>query len=635
MKQKLPYGTWASPISAEMVASASRRFGQVQVDMGHVYWVETRPEEGGRSVLVCCDMENNVWDVVPSDFNVRSRVHEYGGMAYVVQNGVVHCSNGADGRVYRLEKDAQPIPVTPEGQARYADFSISPDGKAIFCVRERHDVGDEPINDVVCLKGGCVGVLASGNDFYAAPRISKDGCRLAFLTWHHPNMPWDGTELWVADWTNGQIENEQQITGGADDAIFQPSWGQDGRLYFVSDRTGWWNLYAWEAGTITPLWEKEADFGLPLWVLGMATYAEVQNGHWVCSYILEGMATLEMLSLPQGITSAFDLPFSEYSSVAAQGHIVAFVAGHWNKTPAVIRLNTLTGQYDVVRKNEQWVEGVALSCPQTMRYPSLDGCLVHAFYYPPHHETTEGNASEKPPLLVKSHGGPTGATTQTLDLNVQYWTSRGFSVLDVNYRGSTGYGRAYRRALDGQWGVFDVQDCVAGAQYLANDGRVDASRLLIRGGSAGGLTTLCALALYDVFHGGASYYGVSDLASLAKITHKFESQYLNRLMGQENFETRLRERSPLYAANQISAPVIFFQGTEDPVVPPVQTQTMVDALTLGGVPVACVMFEGEMHGFRKAENMIYALKAEYAFYASILELECQEDLIEIRIENGS
>jgi len=633
MKQTLPYGTWASPVSAEMVASASRRFGQVQVDLGNIYWVEARPEDGGRSVLMCCDGENNVWDVVPADFNVRSRVHEYGGMAYVVQNGVVYCSSGNDGRVYRLEKDAQPIPITPEGNARYADFSISPDGQTIYCVRERHGVGDEPLNDVVCLRDGRVDVLATGNDFYAAPRVSKDGRRLAFLTWHHPNMPWDGTELWVADCKDGQIFNQQQVTGGPDDAIFQPSWGQDGCLYFVSDRTGWWNLYCWNEREITPLWEKEADFGLPLWILGMSTYAEAQDGLWVCSYILEGLAKLEMLNVSQGHTQVLDLPFSEYSSMAAQGNIAAFVAGHWNKTPAVIRLNTLTGQYDVVRESEQQIDDGVLSRPQAIIYPSLDGNLVHAFYYPPHHETVEGETSEKPPLLVKGHGGPTGASTQTLDLSIQYWTSRGFAVLDVNYRGSTGYGRAYRRALDGQWGVFDVQDCVAGAQYLANEGLVDASRLLIRGGSAGGLTTLCALAFYDVFHGGASYYGVSDLASLAKMTHKFESQYLNRLIGQENLEIAFRERSPLYAADQISSPVIFFQGTEDPVVPPEQTQTMVDALKKGGVPVTCVMFEGEMHGFRKAENMIYALKAEYAFYASIFAIDCQEDLMEIGIDN--
>jgi dipeptidyl aminopeptidase/acylaminoacyl peptidase len=633
MKQKLPYGTWASPISAGMVASASRRFGQVQIDLGNIYWVESRPEEGGRSVLMCCDEANCVRDVVPADFTVRSRVHEYGGVAYGVQNGVVYCSNGDDGRVYRLETDVQPIPITPEEDARYADFSISPDGKIIYCVRERHGMGKEPINEVVCFIDGRVEVLATGNDFYAAPRVSKDGHRLAFLTWNHPNMPWDGTALWVADCQNGEIIHLQQVTGGEEDAIFQPIWGNDDCLYFVSDRTGWWNLYRWDNGDIIPLWEKEADFGLPLWVLGMSTYAEMEDGQWVCAYVLEGMAKLEMLTVPEGHTRSLDLPFSEYVSIAAQGNMAACVAGHWNKTPSVIRLNTLTGHYDVIRENEQLVDEVALSCPQTISYSSLDGARVHAFYYPPHHETTEGNALERPPLLVKSHGGPTGASTPTLDLSIQYWASRGFAVLDVNYRGSTGYGRAYRRALDGQWGVFDVQDCVAGAQYLASDGQVDGARLLIRGGSAGGLTTLCALAFYDVFHGGASYYGVSDLASLAKITHKFESQYLNRLIGQEKFETLLQERSPLYVADRISAPVIFFQGTEDPVVPPAQTQTMVDALKLGGVPVACVMFEGEMHGFRKAENMIYALKAEYAFYASVFALDCQEDLVAIGIEN--
>jgi dipeptidyl aminopeptidase/acylaminoacyl peptidase len=581
MKQTLPYGTWPSPISAERVASASRRFGQVQVDQGCVYWVESRPEEGGRSVLVTCDDDGVVSDVVPKDFSVRSRVHEYGGVAYVVQNGVVFCSNGDDGRVYRMTQDAEPLPITPDNSARYADFSIASDGQTIFCVREQHNSDTEPTNDMVCLKDDQVVVVVEGHDFYAAPRISSDGRKLAWLSWDHPNMPWDGTELWVADWCDGKIENATCVAGGVDEAVFQPTWGQDGHLYYVSDVSGWWNLYSWDGCKHTHLWQKEAEFGLPLWSLGMTTYVETQAGHWVCSYIENGNAELGTLDVPAQKTSSIDVPFSDYSAMAAEGNTVAFIGGGWDKALAVVRFDRLRSQYQVIRENDPDIDKDGLSCPEA----------------------------------------------------IQYWTSRGFAVLDVNYRGSTGFGRVYRRALDGQWGVYDVQDCVAGAQYLANTERADDARLLIRGGSAGGLTTLGALAFYDVFKAGASYYGVSDLASLAQITHKFESQYLNRLIGGEDLEVTFKERSPLYAADQISAPVIFFQGKEDPVVPPIQTQSMADALSKNHIPVACVMFEGEMHGFRRAENIISSLNMEYAFYATIFELDCQDDLSEINIDH--
>lgn len=633
MTQKLPYGVWPSPISAERVASASRRFGQVQVDNGCVYWVESRPKEGGRSVLMRCDGHGHIQDWVPEGFGVRSRVHEYGGVSYGVQGDMVYCSGSEDGRIYRILGGAAPEAVTPDEDARYADFAISADGQTLFCVRERHLGAGEPINDVVCVRDGQVVVLAQGNDFYAAPRLSANGRSLAWLTWSHPNMPWDGTQLWVATWDGNKASHARCICGGDDEAIFQPTWGQDDHLYFVSDRTGWWNLYCWDGDNAVLLWEKQAEFGLPLWSLGMSTFAETDKNEWVCSYIEAGEAQLGILNALTRATRLIDLPFSDYSGIAAQDNLVAFVAGAWDKTPAVVRLDIKSGQYDVIRENEQSIDAKNLSRPQAIVYPSLDQEPVHAWYYSPQGDGVSGMDLEKPPLLVKSHGGPTGASSSTLDLGIQYWTSRGFAVLDVNYRGSTGYGRAYRRALDGKWGVFDVQDCVAGAQYLVDCGWVDADRLLIRGGSAGGLTTLGALAFYDVFKGGASYYGVSDLSSLAKVTHKFESQYLNRLMGGDDIERTFRERSPLFAADQISAPVIFLQGTDDPVVPPSQTESMVDALRQNGVPVACVMFDGEMHGFRKGENIIRALQSEHAFYGAIFELDTKEKLSEIKIEN--
>lgn len=632
MKEKLPYGTWPSPLSAQKVAAGARRFGQVQLDQGFVYWVESRPEEGGRSVLVRCGIDGKLEDCVPEDFTVRTRVHEYGGVAYVVKNGLIHCSRGEDGRVYRFRCNESPEPLTPDNGSRYADFCVSEDGETVFCVREVPQKNGEPKNDVVCLSDGQLLICAEGNDFYAYPRISNTGDKLSWITWCHPNMPWDGTELWVSNWDGNQVERAQCIAGGAEISIFQPTWGEDGELFYVSDETGWWNLHCWDGHQAMHICKKDAEFGLPLWVLGMSTYALLDSNQLLCSYIEKSTGFLARFARNDSEVNEINLPFSEYSSIASDGHTAAFVAGSWDQSSAVIRLNLEDGSYDIIRQNESHIAQESISKPQTIMYPSLDGEMVHAFYYPPHHDQVEG-IDENPPLWVKSHGGPTGSTSSTLDLSIQYWTSRGFAVLDVDYRGSTGYGRAYRNALDGQWGVRDVEDCVAGAQFLGREGLVDVARVVIRGGSAGGLTTLGALAFYDTFRAGASYYGVSDLSSLAKITHKFESQYLNRLIGGDEIERVYRERSPLYAADKISVPVIFFQGTEDPVVPPVQTETMANALRANGVPVACVMFEGEMHGFRKAENIIAALQSEYAFYATIFGLDCSEKLTEISIDN--
>lgn len=630
-KETRSYGTWPSPISAEMVAKGAKRFSQVQIHGGTIYWVETRPDEGGRSVLTKALPGGNVEDVIPSGYNVRSRVHEYGGLAYAIYQDHVYFSNANDGCVYGIVGDQEPMAITPQNGNRYADFDVSKNGREIFCVREQHTDG-EPVNDVVCLTDGNVMDVASGHDFFAYPRISPNGKQLAWISWDHPNMPWDGTQLWVGDWVGSCVENVTCIAGGRDQSISQPTWGSDGKLHFVSDEMGWWNPYVWDGTEKRCILRKNSEFGLPLWSLGVTTFAELEAGAWVYAFYQDGFGHLGLKLGENEDLATLDLPFTDFTSVGAEGHEVAFVGGAWDQAAAVVVWNCQTGIHRIVRENEIDIAPTHFSQPKAISYGVDSGEKVHAFYYPPQNPDFAGGETERPPLIVKSHGGPTGSSSGTLDLGIQFWTSRGFAVLDVNYRGSTGFGRDYRCALYGEWGVMDVVDCVAGAEFLVKKGKVDADRLLIRGGSAGGLTTLCALAFHDVFCGGASYYGVSDLASLAEITHKFESRYLDNLLGTGDITETMKSRSPLFAADHIGVPVIFFQGSDDPVVPPQQTDTMVQALKDNGIPVCSVQFEGEMHGFRKAENIIRSLKDEYTFYVHILDLKGAQDLTDISIE---
>jgi dipeptidyl aminopeptidase/acylaminoacyl peptidase len=637
-----PYGAWKSPISSASVVERAIGFGQVAVDADTVYWSESRPHEGGRSVIVSRSADGTVSDLTPTPFNARTRVHEYGGGAFVVGDGRVVFSNFADQRLYRLDPGGEPRPITADGPWRYADAVVDGGRDRLICVREDHGDGTaEPVNEIVAVgldgrdEGGRV--LVSGADFYASPRLSPDGRQLAWLAWNHPNMPWDGCELWLAEMGNdGALGDARCIAGGVDESIFQPEWSPDGVLHFVSDRSGWWNLCRWQDGAAEALCPMEAEFGKPQWAFGMSTYNFETATRLVCAYTREGRWHLARLDRSSGKLEPRDAPaYSSLDGVRVGDGKAYFVAATPSEPAALIELDLETGESTVLHRSaEVAVDAGYLSTPEAVEFPTDGGLTAHAYYYPPCNRDFAAPEGEKPPLLVKSHGGPTGATADGLRLAVQYWTSRGFAVLDVNYGGSTGYGRAYRARLDGQWGVVDLDDCVNGARFLVARGDVDPERLAISGGSAGGYTTLCALAFRDTFKAGASHYGIGDLEALARDTHKFESRYLDQMIGPYPARADLyRERSPIYHTEGLSCPVIFFQGLDDKVVPPAQAEAMVAALREKGLPVAYVPFEGEQHGFRQAANIRRALDGEFCFYGRIFGFIPADDIDPVPIEN--
>jgi len=638
--QVAPYGSWKSPITSDLIVKGSIGVGQVALDGDDVYWVEMRPSEGGRSVIVRRTPDGRTTDVNPKPFNARTRVHEYGGGDYLVADATVYFSNFDDQRLYKQSIDSQPEPLTPAVEMRYADPIIDRRRGCLISVREDHTEAGEAVNTLVSIKledGSQQRVLAKGNDFYSSPRLSPDGSRLAWLTWNHPNMPWDGTELWVGEFAgDGSLKGERLVAGGVDESIFQPEWSPDGVLYFVSDRSGWWNLYREkEQGSVEPLHEMQAEFGGPQWGFGMSMYAFESSERIICAYIEKGNSRLARLEIDTGRFEKIEIPYTDITYLHASSGRAAFRGGSPTDAASIVRLDLGTGKVEILRRsNDLKIDAGYFSTPQAIEFPTEDGKTAHAFYYPPRNRDYVAPEGELPPLLVKSHGGPTSAATTTLALGIQYWTSRGIGVLDVNYGGSTGYGREYRRRLNDRWGIVDVDDCANGARYMVERELADGLRLMITGGSAGGYTTLCALTFRDRFKAGASHYGVSDCEALAKETHKFESRYLDRLIGPYPERADLyRERSPVHHVDRLSCPVIFFQGLEDKVVLPNQAEMMVDALRAKGLPVAYVPFEGEQHGFRRAENIKRALDGEIYFYSCIFGFDLADEVEPVPIEN--
>lgn len=622
-----PYGSWRSPITTDILLASAVSLDQAALDGETVYWTESRPQEDGRNVLARWTAVEGRVDLTPAPFNARTRVHEYGGGSFSVRSGEIIFANFADQRLYRQTAETDPEPVTPAAAVRFADGVWLPGEGAgqrrFICIREDHRQPGEAVNAVVslALDGQDLGeVLAAGNDFYSTPRVSPDGTRLAWLTWNHPNMPWDGAELWVADLTPaGGATKARLVAGGPAESIFQPEWSPDGTLHFVSDRSGWWNLYCWRDGAAQPLCPDEAEYGAPQWRFNMRAYAFIAPTTILCTRIANGVMTLGRLDTVNGDFTPLDLPFTAFSNLHATPECALFVAGSPTQAPAVVRLDLATDRFEILRRSSDvTVDPGYISAPETLEFPTENGRTAHAIYYPPQNQDFRAPATEKPPLLVLSHGGPTSMTTTTFDLSKQYWTSRGFGVLDVNYGGSTGYGRAYRERLNGQWGIVDVADCLNGARYLVERGLADGARLAIRGGSAGGYTTLCALTFHDLFSAGASYYGVSDAEALAQETHKFESRYLDNLIGPYPEQRDLYiARSPIHHTDRLNCPLILFQGLEDAVVPPNQAERMYEAAKAKGLPVAYLAFEGEQHGFRRAENIRRALEAELYFYGKL------------------
>ena len=634
-KKTAPYGSWKSPITSDLIVAQSITLSEVRLDGGQVYWLEGRPLEQGRYVVVR-EVDDGPTDVTPPPFNARSRVHEYGGGSWTVRNGTLYFSNLVDGCLYRQVPGAfEPQALTPkppsrERQWRFADGVIDPNSNRWIGIREDHTVDGEPVNAVVAVDlsdaGAPVRVLASGHDFYASPRLSPDGRRLAWLAWDHPNMPWSGTRLYLGTVAqDGTISEPEPIAGEATESIFQPEWSPDGtQIVFVSDRSGWWNLYSLALTTrvTRALAPMAAEFGLPQWLFGASTYAFAGPERIICSYSQGGLGYLATLDLANETLTPIDIPFTEFGSLHAESDRAVFRAGAPDHPASIVALDLASGRHSVLKRATDVLDRSDLHLADylthvvSVEFPTTGGETAFGLFYPPHNPDYVPEAEERPPLLVKCHGGPTSAASSALDLGIQYWTSRGIAVLDVNHRGSTGFGRAYRDRLQLNWGVVDVDDCVAGARFLDVQGRIDGKRCVISGGSAGGYTTLAALTFRDFFQGGASYYGVSDIAALARDTHKFESRYLDWLIGRyPQEEARYRERSPLYHADRLAKPVIFFQGDEDAVVPPNQAEVMVDALRRKGNSVGYFLFSGEQHGFRKADNIRRCLDAELAFYA--------------------
>jgi dipeptidyl aminopeptidase/acylaminoacyl peptidase len=660
MPDILPYGSWPTPITSEVVVARAVRLAEVRVDGEDVIWSEVRPAEGGRTALVRRSGDGHLQELLATDENARTAVHEYGGGAWWADDGIVWFANWSDQRLYRRDARARrsealsPPPEISRGD-RYADGVLTPDRQSIVCVREHHPPGGRGAIDVrnelvklAAHEPSTPEVIVSGPDFVSNPRFSPDGAKLSWLEWDHPNMPWDGTRLIVQDVRSGE---RQQVAGGGWESITQPQWQADGALTFVSDRNGWWNLYRWTAvgdgfdrGAVEPLVAIEAEIGVPQWIFGISRYAVLSDGRVVFARLREGLDGMAV-RLTDGTVAELELPFSLVSSlVRYDDSSVALIGASAQAEPAVIRLTLGEGEtierVETLREprdlRELGVDPDYISLPEPIEFPSANGRTSHGLLYRPRNPRFSGPEDELPPLLVHVHGGPTGAASPALNLDIQHLTSRGFAVIDMNYGGSVGFGRDYRELLNGSWGIVDVEDCIAAATHLVERGEVDPARLCISGGSAGGYTTLACLARSETpFGAGGDYFGVADLEALAQETHKFESRYLDRLVGAYPEQREIYvERSPIHHVEEFSRPLIVLQGLEDEVVPPNQATMIVEALRAKGVPVAYVPLEGEQHGFRRAANIRLALDAELSFYAQIFgfELPPEEGIEPVRIE---
>ncbi|HEY1753144.1 MAG TPA: prolyl oligopeptidase family serine peptidase [Caulobacteraceae bacterium] len=636
MAEQRPYGAWASPVTAQSLAEGAIGMSDLRVAAGVPYWLESRPAEGGRLVVMTL-AGGEARQLTGEGFNARTRVHEYGGASYAVAAGGVWFSHFRDQKLYRQAGEAAPQPMTPDGY-RYADAVPAPGG-GLIAVREDHTDPAKVRNAVVRLSGepGDAGaVLYGDSDFVAYPRVSADGARLAWIAWDFPAMPWDATRLYVADLTPAGLANRREVAGGDAVSVLEPQWGEDGALTWISDESGWWNLYDDRGGARRPILPREAEFAGPLWTLGQANYALMGAGKIVAAARKAGGEGLLLIDAAAGTAQTIAVPFASVSGIQRlDATRIAAIAHSATETSALVIVDVATGACEVVRRpSPASLAEPLVSRAEPISFPSAGGRTAHALFYPPQNPGFAAPAGEAPPLIVQAHGGPTAGASGAFSLGVQYWTTRGFALVDVDYGGSSGYGRAYRQLLDGQWGVVDVEDVIAAARHLAGAGRVDPKRIAIHGGSAGGFTVLAALSQSDVFAAGGDFYGVADLEALARDTHKFESRYLDGLIGPwPAAKATYDARSPINRLDGFTAPLLILQGAEDPIVPPNQAYMIRDALKAKGAPVAMIEFPGEGHGFRRAENIIRAKEAELYFYGRVFGFEPADKIEPVEIEN--
>ncbi|MCZ6827411.1 MAG: S9 family peptidase [Gammaproteobacteria bacterium] len=631
-----PYGSWSSSLSLDHMVEDVVRLAEPAVDGSAVYWIETRPSEKGRSVLVTCAPGQEQSDVTPADYSVRSRAHEYGGGSYLARGDRVWFVNDDDQCIYTQTLPAgSPERLTATGAMRFADMELDRARNRLLTICEDHGKEGNPENFIagVDLDSGEISAVVSGADFYSNPRLSPDGSRLSWLSWNHPNLPWDTTELWLATVApDGEISEQRCVSLGKDESVFQPQWSPDGDLFFVSDRSGWWNLFRFRDDATEVVIPEQAECGVPQWVFGMSTYAFPDSDHVVIATTRDGSWQLSRFGLATGRREALASDWTSIEGVAADDGCILILAGGGARALSVVSIDPQGAETVLKSAIDGVLDQSTISKPQAITYATSDGDQAHGFFYPPSNPVYRGPNKEKPPLLMICHGGPTSATATTLRLDIQFWTSRGFAVFDVNYRGSTGYGRGYRQKLYGTWGLADVDDCIHGARYLARQGLVDSKRMAIRGGSAGGYTVLNALTCHDEFSAGSSFFGIGDLESMFETTHKFEACYDHWLIGpKESRKSIAEQRSPINSADRIKCPVIFFQGLDDKVVPPDQSESMVQALKDNKVPVAYLEFEGEGHGFRQSQNIRRSYEAELYFFGKVMGFEPADKLDAVEI----
>ncbi len=647
-KQFAPCGSWKSPIQSEHVAACGSGWGgmlrEIQVHGKDVFWIVPKPQDGGRNTVIRRGEDGSLAEIIPAGYSARSRVHEYGGGDFCVYADTLFFSNEADQRLYRLAANAAPAPLTPAPSAgqswRFADGAATADGQFVLCVGERHDANEVVHNEIVAVRSDRLAApktVVRGSDFYASPRVSPDGHQIAWLSWDLPRMPWEGTELWIAKFhPDGSISSAAKVAGGAAEWISNPSWSPNGDLYFLSDRSNWSNIYRWDGTQVEHVFQIDADLDCPAWAFGYTRFAFLSRGRIVFVYWEDGIEHLGLYDPTSTSHRNIETDCTAIPYIASDSEDeILFLGGNFEMPPVVNRMKMNGTKAMVIYRNASFeFEPEYLSKPQSIDFSTSDDQVAHALYYPPTNKDYSPEPDESIPLIVRCHGGPTSGAHPFLQLEFQYFTSRGFGILDVNYRGSSGYGRSYREALKEQWGLYDTLDCLAAARDLVNRGEADPKRLIMRGGSAGGWTTLCALTFHDLFNAGAVYYAVADAEKLAKTSHKFESGYLQYLIGPYPAERQLYlDRSPIHHTQGLSSPLIVFQGMQDKIVPPSQSEALIEALREKNLPYAYLTFPGEGHGFRQAESIKRSLEAELSFYAQIFGFDLADSLEAITISN--
>lgn len=675
MLQTKAYGSWTSSLSAKILAKKSIRYGHMCVDEGNIYWLESRASEKGRGVIVKRSQSGKTQDLLPETISVKSKVHEYGSGDYIVKEGVVYFANGKDQCVYRydgkLEQLTESVNIQNQDllepgliEARYADFELSADKQFLICVRETHykTSNNKVVNELVCIhlssdeKIKPVKVIQTGRDFYTFPRLTLNSNRIAWTCWNQPEMPWDSAELWVADFhKDGRVDAVHKVAGGVSkerkESIYQPVWSCDGVLHYISDASGWSNIYSCRDGLKNALTPIDREFGIPQWSLASSTYVMTKGNHIYAVYVQDGEQQLCHIDESNGYIEPIVLPIKDFGEHLLLSEDKLYYRGAGpSLSEGVYEFDLITKENKLISLQKEFpllIEELSIAKP--IEFEVKDSKIdtissnktsnnnirnCHAFYYEPNNTQFKAPENTKPPLIVISHGGPTSMTTSSLSSAVQFWTQRGFAVVDVNYSGSTGFGKRYKDRLINNWGVIDVEDCIAAAQYLVKEKLADENALLIRGGSAGGYTTLCALTFYDEFKAGTSRYGISDLECLATDSHKFEARYLDSCVGEYPKEKqKYINRSPIHFTDKLSCPILILQGEDDKVVPPNQAEMMVEALKEKSLPFTYQLYKGEAHGFRKEETIIHSLNAELSFYRQVLGIESDEEIEKIVVEN--